>query len=80
MDEVPAQAMLSVLRARMHLVRGRLADADAAAQEALATAETLGAHGYAAAARGVLGLIALRRGDIAAAVHHIACRYRGGTA
>jgi DNA-binding CsgD family transcriptional regulator/tetratricopeptide (TPR) repeat protein len=74
MDEVPAQAMLSVLRARMHLVSGRLADADAAAQEALATAETLGAHGYAAAARRVLGLIALRRGDIAAAVHHIACQ------
>jgi DNA-binding CsgD family transcriptional regulator len=74
MDEVPAQAMLSVLRARVHLVSGRLADADAAAQEALATAETLGAHGYAAAARRVLGLIALRRGDMAAAVHHIACQ------
>jgi DNA-binding CsgD family transcriptional regulator len=71
MDEVPAKAMLSVLRARMHLVSGRLADADAAAQEGLATAETLGAHGYAAAAHRVLGLIALRRGDIAAAVHHI---------
>ena len=40
----------------------------------LATAETLGAHGYAVAAHCVLGLIALRRGDITAAAQHVACR------
>ena len=34
---------------------------------ALAAAETLGAHGYASAAHCVLGVIALRRGDLAAA-------------
>jgi DNA-binding CsgD family transcriptional regulator/predicted negative regulator of RcsB-dependent stress response len=74
MDRIPAQATLSVLRARIHLVRGQLADADAAAQRALATAEALGAHSHAAAAHRVLGLIALRRGDRAAAAHHIACQ------
>jgi DNA-binding CsgD family transcriptional regulator len=72
MDEIPAQATLSILRARIHLFNGRLADADAAAQGALATAEALGAHGCAATARRVLGLIALRRGDIAAAAHQMA--------
>lgn len=46
---------------------------------ALAAAETLGAHGYASAAHCVLGVIALRRGDLAAAAHHIASRRaRGG--
>ena len=74
MDGIPAQATLSVLRARIHLANGRHADAHAAAQGALATAETVEAHGYAAAAHHVLGLIALRRGDIAAAAHHIACQ------
>jgi DNA-binding CsgD family transcriptional regulator len=74
MDGIPAQAALSVLRARTHLVNGRPADAHAAAQGALATAETLGAHGYSAAAHRVLGLIALHRGDIAAAARHIACQ------
>jgi DNA-binding CsgD family transcriptional regulator len=74
MDGIPAQATLSVLRARIHLVNGRLADAHAAAQGALANAETLGAHGYSAAAHRVLGLIALHRGDIAAAARHIACQ------
>jgi DNA-binding CsgD family transcriptional regulator len=72
MDGIPAQATLSILRARIHLVNGRLADADAAAQGALATAQALGAHGCAATARRVLGLIALRRGDVAAAAHQLA--------
>ena len=71
---IPAQAALSILRARIHLAAGRLPDAAAAGQAALATAETLGAHGYAAAAHCVLGVIALRRGDIAAAAQHIAYR------
>ena len=71
---IPAEAALSVLRARIHLAKGQLSDAAAAGQAALATAETLGAHGYASTAHCVLGVIALRRGDIAAAAHHIASR------
>ena len=70
----PARAAWSVLRARIHLAAGRLADATADAQAALATARGLGAHGYAATARGVLAMIELRRGDIAAAAQHIASR------
>jgi DNA-binding NarL/FixJ family response regulator len=71
---IPAQAALSLLRARILLAAGRLPDAAAAGQAALATAEILGAHGYASAAHCVLGVIALRRGDIAAAAHHVARR------
>ena len=71
---IPAQAVLSILRARICLATGRLSDAAAAGQAALDTAETLGAHGYASAAHCVLGMISLRRGDIAAAAHHLACR------
>jgi DNA-binding CsgD family transcriptional regulator len=74
LHDIPAQAVLSILRARIHLAAGRLPDAAAAGLAALATAETLGAHGSAAAARCVLGLIALRRGDITAAAQHMACR------
>jgi hypothetical protein len=48
-------------------------------QMALAAAETLGAHGYASAAHCVLGAIALRRGDLAAAAHHIASRRARGS-
>jgi DNA-binding NarL/FixJ family response regulator len=70
---IPAQAALGIVRARIHLGRGRLADAADVGQDTLETAETLGAHGYAAAAHCVLGLIALRRGDPSAAAHHIAC-------
>ena len=69
---IPAQAALAILRARIHLARGRLAEAADAGQSALATAETLGAHGYASTARCVLGVIALRRGDVAAAAEHVA--------
>ena len=60
------------MRARIHLANGRLADADAAAGRALATAESLGAHGYASAARCVLGVIALRGGDVMSAAQHVA--------
>ena len=69
---IPAQAALSILQARIHLARGGLADAADAGQSALATAEALGAHGYACTARCVLGVIALRRGDVAAAAEHVA--------
>jgi len=71
---IPAQAALSILRARIHLANGRLAAAAAEAQAALATAETLGAHGYTSTACCVLAVIALRGGDIAAAASHIASR------
>ena len=71
LHDIPAQAGLRILRARIHLANGRLADADAAGQAALASAETLGACGYASTARCVLAVIALRRGDIAAAAEHI---------
>jgi len=69
---LPAQAGMFILRARIHLATGRLADAETAGQAALATAETLGADGYAWTANSVLAVIALRRGDIAAAAQHIA--------
>ena len=69
---IPAHAGLCILRARIHLANGRLADADAAGLAALADAEALGADGYASTARCVLAVIALRRGDIAAGAEHIA--------
>jgi DNA-binding CsgD family transcriptional regulator len=69
---IPAQAAASILDARIHLATSRLPDAEAAGLAALASAETLGARGYATVAHCVLGVIALRRGDITAAVHHIA--------
>jgi DNA-binding CsgD family transcriptional regulator len=74
LENIPAQAGLSLLRARIHLAAGRPADAAADGQAALATARDLGAHGYAAAAQSVLSVIELRRGDIAAATQHIAGR------
>lgn len=69
---IPAQAAASILRARIRLAGGRLADAAAEGQRALAAAETLGADGYAAVARCVLAVIALREGDAASAAHHLA--------
>ncbi len=69
---IPAHAGLSILCARIHLANGRLPAADAAGRTALADAETLGADGYASTAHCVLAVIALRRGDIAAAAQHIA--------
>ena len=69
---IPARASLSILRARIHVANGRLPAAVAAGQAALASAETLGADGYASTAHCVLAVIALRGGDIAAAAQHIA--------
>jgi DNA-binding CsgD family transcriptional regulator len=74
----PAAAALSLLRGRVHLAAGRLADAAAHIHAALATAQALGAHGYAATAHSLLGVIELRRGDIAAAAQHIAARGTAG--
>jgi DNA-binding NarL/FixJ family response regulator len=72
LDGIPDHAGLLILRARIHLANGRRPDAHAAGQAALASAETLGADGYASTARCVLAVIALRRGDVAAAAQHIA--------
>jgi DNA-binding CsgD family transcriptional regulator len=69
---VLARAALSILRARLHLANGRLAEAAAEGRDGLAVAETLGAHAYSAAAHCVLAVIALRRGDLAAAALHVA--------
>ena len=69
---IPAQAGLSILRARIHLAGGRPEQAAAEGDAALAIAETLGAHGYAATAHRVLATIELRRGDIGAAAGHLA--------
>ena len=74
---IPAEAVLSILRARMHLARGRLGDAAAAGEMALAAAEAQGAHRYTWTAHCVLAVVALRRGDLAAAAQHIAGRPAG---
>jgi DNA-binding CsgD family transcriptional regulator len=71
---IPADAALCLLRGRVHLVAGRLAEATADAQAALAAAAALGAHGYAATGHSLLAAINLRRGDIAAAAGHVAAR------
>ena len=72
-QDTPAGAALSLLRARAHLAAGRLADATVDGESALAIARAVGAHGYAATAHSVLSVIELRRGDIMAAARHIAC-------
>jgi tetratricopeptide (TPR) repeat protein len=74
LENIPAQAARSLLRARIELAAGRLEDAAADAQAALAVARTLGADGYAATAHTVLSMIELRRGDLVAATQHLADR------
>ena len=78
LDHFPAAAALSILRARIHLAAGRLAEAAREGHAALRTAEELGSDGYAATTRSLLGLIELRRGDVAAASAHMACRAPAG--
>jgi hypothetical protein len=73
-ENLPARAARFLLRARVHLAGGRLADAAADAQAALAIARALNAHGYTTTAHSVLSVIELRRGDIAAAAQHLADR------
>jgi DNA-binding CsgD family transcriptional regulator len=78
LPDIQGRVALSLLRARIHLAAGRLADATADGHAALEIARALGAHGYAATAHSVLGMIELRGGDIAAAARHIACRTSAG--
>ena len=78
LQDIPAAAALSLLRGRIHLAAGRLADAAADGQAALAVARTFGADGYAATAHSVLSVIELRRGDLVAAAQHLASRPAAG--
>lgn len=71
---IPADAALCLLRSRVHLAAGRLAEATVDAQAAVAAATALGADGYAATGHGLLASIKLRRGDIAAAAEHVGAR------
>lgn len=68
---IPQEAVVPILRARIHLACGRLDEAAAEATTALDVASALAAHAYAAVAHGVLAAIALRRGDIGAATAHV---------
>jgi tetratricopeptide (TPR) repeat protein len=72
LNGIPSHAVLSLLRARIYLAKGQLSDAATEGDAALAAASAVAAHGYSSAARCVLGVIALRRGDIAAAEQHVA--------
>ena len=78
LESIPAQAALSLLRARIHLAAGRLAEAAADGKTAVASAQALSAHGYAAAAHAVVAVIELRRGDLAAAAQHLTSRPAAG--
>ena len=69
---IPADAVLSILAARLCLAHGELGQAAIAAQAAVAAAGE--APGYAAVGHCLLGLIALRQGDLAAAAQHLASR------
>jgi DNA-binding CsgD family transcriptional regulator len=69
-----AQIVLSILRGRMHLAGGRLANAAAEGEAAVAAAEAVGADAYASAAHSLLARIALQRGDPQAAACHVADR------
>jgi DNA-binding CsgD family transcriptional regulator len=71
---IPSAAVPGILRARMHLAEGRLCEAAAEGEAALAIAGAFAAHGFASVAHSVLGVIALRRGDLEAAAQHIASR------
>jgi DNA-binding CsgD family transcriptional regulator len=72
LEGIPLLAVLPILRARIRLAKGKLSDAAAEGEAALAAASTLTAHAYTSAAHCVLAMIALRRGDIAAAAQHVA--------
>jgi DNA-binding CsgD family transcriptional regulator/tetratricopeptide (TPR) repeat protein len=69
-----AGLILSLLRVRLHLARGRLDDAGTAARAVLDAAESAGADAYASVARCLLALVALRLGRVDEARRHIAAR------
>jgi DNA-binding CsgD family transcriptional regulator len=69
-----AGIVLPVLRARLHLARGRLDDAATEAGAARDAAESAGADAYASVARSLLAAVALRQGRLHDAVQHVASR------
>jgi DNA-binding CsgD family transcriptional regulator/tetratricopeptide (TPR) repeat protein len=71
LDDTPARVAVCILRARIQLAAGELTRAAAAAEEGLAVAESLGADGHSSAAHCILGMIALRRGDLTEAALHV---------
>jgi DNA-binding CsgD family transcriptional regulator len=66
---IPAHVVLAILKARLSLARGDVGQAASAANAAVAAAGP--ARGYASLGHGLLALIALRQGDLAAAAHHL---------
>lgn len=69
------EAIPAILRARVDLANGKTEDAAAAAQAALSVAGALDAGAHTSLALSVLGVIALRRGDLRAASGHLASRH-----
>ncbi len=69
-----SEAIPAIVRARMDLAMGRSDDAAAAAETALSIASALGADALSSVALSVLGVIALRRGDLRAASGHLKIR------
>ncbi|MFG1708394.1 AAA family ATPase [Nonomuraea sp. M3C6] len=64
-------AQPALFRSVLNLATGRLDDAAAEAQAGLMIADELGTHGFIRVGLSMLALIAMRRGDIDAAVQHI---------
>jgi DNA-binding CsgD family transcriptional regulator/tetratricopeptide (TPR) repeat protein len=64
-------AQPALFRSVLNLGVGRLEDAAAEAQAGLMIAEELGTHGFIRVGLSILAVVALRRGDIDAAVRHI---------
>jgi DNA-binding CsgD family transcriptional regulator/tetratricopeptide (TPR) repeat protein len=64
------EAIVRILRARIHLAKGALGAAAGDARAALTIATDAGAGAYSSAARTMLGAIDLRRGDLPAAACH----------
>ncbi|MEU7939124.1 hypothetical protein [Microbispora bryophytorum] len=64
-------AQPALFRSVLHLGTGRLDDAAAEAQAGSMTAEEFGTHGFIRVGLSILAVIALRQGDIDAAVRHI---------
>ncbi|HEX6450765.1 MAG TPA: AAA family ATPase [Trebonia sp.] len=64
------EAIVCILRARIHLAKGALGAAASDARAALAIATDTGTYAYASAARTMLGAIDLRRGDLPTAACH----------
>jgi DNA-binding CsgD family transcriptional regulator/tetratricopeptide (TPR) repeat protein len=73
-DDGLAGLIVSLLRIRLHLARGRLDDVGTAAKAVLDAAESAGAGAYASVVRSLLASVALRLGRVDEAKRHIAAR------